>query len=356
MQPYQEEYLANLREVTALSAWRGREGLSFDAYAARLRENEARVEQLARRDMELLRGQFFPLLDNLFAADGAALEDLEEFAARLLGRPEELDAGLFCQIRQALLSMARQNRDRAGAIRELYWLGMGRHSRVSKLVGLELPLVEKFVVQMRLCFTEAAAYLKYYDELEDAETRGYILRSRANIALGPFKSPGEKIRLVKQTLQILQDKGYQEKAPELPWDRYIYMTHQHMASSISYHKDTAMSAEDMANIMESVYIVYQDRMEEARRNHVQPPAQAAFRVYAVEYYCGLDTLDGLLTKLEELMDGADLTDFSGDGMSRNGPNTWGDCTAGLWNIWRPFPRHRKTRRFFITCGSCRRPL
>lgn len=84
MQPYQEEYLANLREVTALSAWRGREGLSFDAYAARLRENEARVEQLARRDMELLRGQFFPLLDNLFAADGAALEDLEEFAARLL--------------------------------------------------------------------------------------------------------------------------------------------------------------------------------------------------------------------------------------------------------------------------------
>ncbi len=314
MQPYQEEYLANLREVTALSAWRGREGLSFDAYAARLRENEARVEQLARRDMELLRGQFFPLLDNLFAADGAALEDLEEFAARLLGRPEELDAGLFCQIRQALLSMARQNRDRAGAIRELYWLGMGRHSRVSKLVGLELPLVEKFVVQMRLCFTEAAAYLKYYDELEDAETRGYILRSRANIALGPFKSPGEKIRLVKQTLQILQDKGYQEKAPELPWDRYIYMTHQHMASSISYRKDTAMSAEDMADIMESVYIVNQRQVREAEARGERTPMRWIFPYHAIEYYCGMHSLEQLLAEIEKLLDAVDPTDFSADGM------------------------------------------
>jgi len=272
------------------------------------------VEQLARRDMELLRGQFFPLLDNLFAADGAALEDLEEFAARLLGRPEELDAGLFCQIRQALLSMARQNRDRAGAIRELYWLGMGRHSRVSKLVGLELPLVEKFVVQMRLCFTEAAAYLKYYDELEDAETRGYILRSRANIALGPFKSPGEKIRLVKQTLQILQDKGYQEKAPELPWDRYIYMTHQHMASSISYRKDTAMSAEDMADIMESVYIVNQRQVREAEARGERTPMRWIFPYHAIEYYCGMHSLEQLLAEIEKLLDAVDPTDFSADGM------------------------------------------
>ncbi len=314
MQPYQEEYLANLREITALSAWRGPEGLSFDGYAARLLENEARVEQLARRDMELLRGQFFPLLDNLFAADGAALADLEAFAARLLGRPEELDAGLFCQIRQALLSMARQNRDRADAIRELYWLGMGRHSRVSKLVGLELPLVEKFVTQMRLCFTEAAAYLKYYDEIEDAETRGYILRSRANIALGVFKSPGEKIRLVKQTLQILQDKGYQEKAPELPWDRYIYMTHQHMASSISYSKDTAMSAEDMANIMESVYTVNQRQIREAEERGERMPIRWVFPYRAIEYYCGMHSLEQLLAEIEKLMDAVDPGDFSVDGM------------------------------------------
>lgn len=314
MQPYQEEYLANLREVTALSAWRGPEGLPFDAYAARLRENEARVEQLARRDMELLRGQFFPLLDNLFAADGAALAELEAFAARLLGRPEELDAGLFCQIRQALLSMARQNRDRAGAIRELYWLGMGRHSRVSKLVGLELPLVEKFVIQMRLCFTEAAAYLKYYDEIEDTETRGYILRSRANIALGLFKSPGEKIRLVKQTLQILQDKGYQEKAPDLPWDRYIYMTHQHMASSISYRKDTAMSAEDMANIMESVYTVNQRQIREAAERGERTPIRWVFPYHAIEYYCGMRSLEQLLAEMEKLLDAVDPADFSADGM------------------------------------------
>lgn len=126
-------------------------------------------------------------------------------------------------------------------IRELYWLGMGRNGLVSKLVGLEMKDIDPYTQRMRLCFTEAAAYLKYFDEIEDTETRGYILRCRANIALGQFRSPTEKIRLVKQTLQILQDKGYQEKAPELPWDRFIYLTHQNMSSSISYSKEKVMT-------------------------------------------------------------------------------------------------------------------
>ena len=112
---------------------------------------------------------------------------------------------------------------------------------------------------MRLCFTEAAAYLKYYDEIEDDQTRGYILRSRANMALGAFKSPGEKVALVRRTLQILQDQEYQAKAPGLPWERFIYMTHQHMAASISYSKEKVLTPKDMTDIMESVYIVYQRR-------------------------------------------------------------------------------------------------
>ena len=99
---------------------------------------------------------------------------------------------------------------------------------------------------MRLCFMEAAAYLKYFDEISDSGTKGYILRSRANVSLGQFKSPSEKIRLVKYTLQILQDKWYQEKAPELPWSRFIYMTHLQMAASISRSREKAMTPEDIA--------------------------------------------------------------------------------------------------------------
>jgi len=89
-------------------------------------------------------------------------------------------------------------------IRELYWLGLGRNNRCSKMVGLEQSLVEDYMSQMRLCFTEAGAYLKYFDEIEDRETRDYIIRARANMALGQFASSWEKIRRVSQTLKILQ--------------------------------------------------------------------------------------------------------------------------------------------------------
>lgn len=314
MQPYQEEYLDNLRQFAALSQ-RGRPGeLTCEQYAARLTQDRAQIVRLGKRNMELLRTGLFPMLDDLLDATEEERRDVEEFSFRLYDGRTELDVGLFCQIHQALLSLARQKRDRAAMIRELYWLGMGRNSLSSKLVGLDLSDIGEYVTRMRLCFTEAAAYLKYYDEIEDAETRGYILRSRANMSLGQFRSPSEKVHMVKKTLQILQDKGYQEKAPELPWDRFIYLTHQNMTSSIAHSREKVMTPEDMADIMESAYIVYQRRFEEAGQQNRQPPAKSAFGYHAIEYYCGFYDLDHFLSKLEGLLDAADPSDYSSDGI------------------------------------------
>lgn len=314
MQPYQEEYIANLRRIAALTQRRNPGQASFEEYCAQLNRSEAQTAQIAKRSVELLRGRLFPVLDELFQADAGTVQELEEFSSQLYNGRLELDVGLFCQIRQALLTLARQKKDRAAMIRHLYWLGMGRNCLCGKLVGIPFENIAEYMTRMRLCFTEAAAYLKYYDQIEDTETRGYILRSRANISLGQFNSPGEKIRLVKGTLQILQDKSYQEKAPDLPWDRFIYLTHQNMASSISYSREKVMTPQDMADIMESAYIVYQRRFEEEEVQGRQPPAKSAFAYYAIEYYCGLYDLDTLLSKVEGLLDAADPTDYSNDGM------------------------------------------
>ena len=75
-----------------------------------------------------------------------------------------------------------------------------------------------------------------------------------------------------------------------------------------------MSAEDVEAVMESVYIVYQTRMQEAAARGEQMPIHAAFSYYAISYYCGLDTLEGLMTKMEGLMDAADINDFSQETM------------------------------------------
>ncbi|MDE7242621.1 MAG: hypothetical protein K2O18_01405, partial [Oscillospiraceae bacterium] len=230
---------------------------------------------------------------------------------------ETQDEGVFRLIHQALLSLARQKGDRCGTIQELYWLGMGYFWLHSKLTCMPAESVEQYNSKMRFCFTESGAYLKYYDEIDDVETKGYILRARANVSLGSFNSPSERIAIVRNSLRIMQDKSYHEKAPELPWGRYIYMCHQQMTTSISYSKKKVMTPEDMADIMESAYIVYQQRLQETPEGKiVHMAARWAFPYYAIEYYCGLYDLDRLLTKVEKLMDAADPSDHSPDAVYR----------------------------------------
>lgn len=314
MQQYQEEYIENLKDIAALAGHIGQRGGSCAACGPELEARRRFVESRAERNMELLKTKLFPLLDHLPEAGREELQELQEFSEKLFQVGDELDTGLFCKIHQALLNLARLAKDQKGMIRELYWLGLGKHNQCSRLVGLPFGIVENYMSGMRLCFTEAAAYLKYYDQIEDTDTRGYIIRSRANMALGDFSSAGEKIRRVKQTLQILQDKYYQEKEPDLPWERYIFMTHRQMADSISYNRDDVMSAEDIEAVMESVYIVYQTRLQEAAEKKMRAPIQAAFSYASILYYCGLSTLDNLLTQMEQLMDTAEPSDFSYENM------------------------------------------
>lgn len=314
MRPYQKEYIENIREIAALTARKDPDGLTLEAYEARMRRDEAAAWEKVGRNMALLREGLFSTLDHLFEADQETLEELEEFASHLMGGKETQDEGVFRLIHRALLSLARQKGDRRGMIRELYWLGMGYYWLYSKLVGLPLEVTEKYANQMRLNFTEAAAYLKYFEEIEDTETRGYMLRSRANMSLGSFKSSGEKIRLVRDTLCIMQDESYRQTEPDLPWERYLYMTHQQMASSVSYSKEQVMSPEDMAWIMESAYIVYHQRLEEAAASGGHTPLRWAFPYYAMEYYCGIYDMDHLMARIEKLMDQVDPADVSPDGM------------------------------------------
>ncbi len=314
MQPYQEEYIVNLKSLSALTLHNRQRSQTFEEYLENLSQNQQKTEQIVKRNMELLREKLFPILDHIFDASKEELQDLQEFAEKLSNGKEELDNGLFYQIHKALLCFSRLTKDRIGMIRELYWQGMNYYYIYKKLLGLDSEETKTYSSQMRLCFAEAAAYLKYYDKIEDTDTRGYILRSRANMSLGQFKSASEKVHLVKQSLQILQDKEYQKKEPNLPWDRYIYMSHQQMAASISYNRENTMTPQDVADIMESVYIVYQKRLQEAASKNELPPMRSQFSYYAIEYYCGLDDLDGLLTKMESLMNMADPTNFSVEGM------------------------------------------
>lgn len=314
MQRYQEEYIENLKKIRALNLRKSASGKSFEEYCAEMLRDRKSAELIIKRNMLILRERLFPILDNLFKADKNEFEELKTFSSELLSPGNESDVGLFCQIQRSMLSYARFNKERDAMIEGLYWLGIGYNSMCAKLIGLEYSVCEKYYSQMRLCFAEAAAYLKYFNELDSTETRGYILRSRANMSLGGFKSNVEKIRMVKRTLMIFQDPEYREKAPELPWDKYVYTIHRQMASSACYKKEIDLTPQDVADFMESVYIIYETRLREAKENNESTPIRPRFSCYVAEYYCGLYGFEELLSKIEELMDSADYNDHSEDTM------------------------------------------
>lgn len=87
-----------------------------------------------------------------------------------------------------------------------------------------------------------------------------------------------------------------------------------MASSISYSRENDMTPQDVTTIMESAHIVHRQRIQEAVAKNEAPPMRSAFSCYAIEYYCGLLTLEELLGRMEELMDLADTSDFSCESM------------------------------------------
>lgn len=314
MQQYWEEYIDNLNKIRSLTIRKSAKGKSFKEYCTEIFRDRELLEQTAKRNMELLRNKLFPLLDNMFEASEKELRELKEFAARLSGVEDELDTGLFCHIHRALLSYARLTKNRAEMIEHLYWLGIGHNNMNSKLIGLSYSHCEKYYSQMRLCFAEAAAYLKYFDSDYSTETKAYILRSRANMSLGGFKSSVEKIRIVKRTLMIFQDEGCRQKAPELPWDKYVYTIHRQMASSADYKKETELTPQDIEDYMESVYLIYETRLKEAEKNNEEVPIRPRFYCYVAGYYCGLYNFEEFLSKIEGLMNAANTSDYSEDSM------------------------------------------
>lgn len=317
MRPYQEEYIANSREFNALTVKRLPEDRSFADYAARMGQQRARRETLGSRNMELLREELLPTLDHLPNADGETLAELEEWGRQMFNGRDGLDVGQFCLIHRSLLGLARQKGDRKDIIRELYWLGIGYHAFYgSRLAGLDEVYAATYLNSMRLCFAEASAYLKYFDEIQDTETRGYIMRSLANVAMGASYSVSARITLLKRALQVFQDPYYREKEPGLPWDRYVRQTHLLMTSSISHDGKRAMKPQDVSEIMESAHIIYHDQVEAAKKKGEALPAQQLFRTASIEYFCGILNLDTFLSILERQMDAADSHSFSDENAYR----------------------------------------
>ncbi len=318
MKDYQTQYIANLTRAAQLGEIRAELSPDAEHFWEERQKNRAAIVRLVKENTSLLRANLFPVLDNIASASREEIKDLEEFALALIPGGRQLDVMLSYTIHNTLIAYARQWELRDLLIRELYHTAMAvyyLHTMIQDIAP------ERYRWKMQLLFGEAASYIKLYDEIEDPETRGYIHRSMANLALGYSSSPPatgkRKMETIRRSLQILTDPVFQAKTPSLPWDLYIYKSHQERTTSLSFLRSGGADAQTTREVMESAEYV-RDRQKRDSERTGQPPSLRWSVVYeSSQYHCGILTLEAFLKRLEEFYLSRDPSDYSPDGSYAN---------------------------------------
>ena len=297
MQPYQEQYIQNVKEIADI--WQFTVPASVSAgfeswYDGRIRIRD-RMKALAAENGALLVDYLYPTLDSLYEADAGVLRDLEAFADFLMDWRTNLDCGVYVTIHDALLRLYRTRKDRDGMIRELYKLGMGYYYLNRIVTGVDCRETDAFHLFNEMLFTEASAYLRYFDTLGDETTRGYVIRSLANITLCT-QDRKKRIDISMRTLEILRNEKFRQDAPGLPWDAFIRKTHQQMSTNRSALRTTDLTKEEIAAVLDSCYEVF--RQEDGAAD---PSVRWLWPYYDMEYNCGYVTLNETLDRLERLI-------------------------------------------------------
>ncbi len=304
MKAYQEEYL-EIMHAAAQNEVPSAAELGPEEFVAAAIESNRASQRAVERGTCILRDGLFPLLDNILSASEDEIASLGEFAEKLMSSEGLSDPGLYYRVHLALMSYARHKKLRDMLIKELYYVGMSLYYLENMLSP---NVIRLYTARMRLCFMESASYFENgYDDIKDPATRGFIHRSMGNIALSydtadPASSKA-KLDATTRSIEILSDPDVRAKTPSLPWDTYLYKSHQERTTLLSFLRTGLAGPDAFAKVLESAQIV-QSRQEKAaleRGEPLMPRWQYAYM--AAKYHCGAmllpDLLDGLysLSKL-----------------------------------------------------------
>lgn len=311
MREYQKEYIDSVREIAALSRVCPTDAPDFETwYEGRVRAN-ARVSELKKKNVKLLNDNLFPFLDGLYGAKQEDIDELVAFSDALMDQKTNLDCGTYVLIHESLLSFYRTTKQRENVIRELYKLGMGMYYLRRHSDGIEDRLVSEMSFQNELLFTEAASYLKYFDDFEDEETKGYVVRSLGNIAITGV-DVHRKIAASSKVLKVIRDESYRKSAPGLPWDSFLINTHRQMSSNRTSLTLGTLSKEELSEVLDSCYEVF--KPEDGTND---PSIRWLWPYYDMEYCCGYVDLATTAHRLEELVSRTPFDRYDGTGLYGN---------------------------------------
>ena len=311
MENWQKTYIENTRSISRLSNFFASEGSAPETWAADRQKAREQCVLLRKENISLLNRYLFPALDELHSLDSTSVDALVAFADELLDWKTNLDPGVYVVIHDALLSVARVRKDTDAVIRELYKLGMGYYYLRRYLNGIDVPEAAAFEFQNEMVFTEAGSYLHYFDQLENEDTKGYIIRAMANVALCT-RNTSRRIAASAKTLQVAQDPHYRQQAPNLPWDAFVRKTHQQMSANREELSSGTMTTAELAAVLDSCYEIF--KPEEQSEN---PSVRWIWPFYEMEYNCGYVSAEVTLSRIEHLVSKTPPDQFDMSGLYAN---------------------------------------
>ena len=318
MKAYQEQYIANLRRVFELNAPPAQIPSDAAEYVKDRNRRVLQARRLSEENTRLLRGELFPLLDNIITAGPGDVENLEDFAASLQEGAAYLDLVLCYSLHSALIVYARHWGLRDMLIRELY---NGAMALFYMQNILSLSGQSRYRLKMSLLFSEAASYIRQYDDIESQETRGYIHRAMGNLALvysDLTKEDGaKKMAAIRRSLRILTDPAFRDKSPDLPFELYIYKSHQERTTGLGLFRAGIEDHEILREVMESAEYVMDVQLKNCEKQGGQPAHRWRYVYEAAQYHCGVQDLGYLLGWFEKIYMERDEGDYSGEGVYRN---------------------------------------
>ena len=307
MLPYQTKYIENVKEIAA--AYRLFGGSPEDENAAS--SIDEHIKKLRSENSSLLSEGLFPALDDLHNASEDTIKGLEEFAGALMDWQTNLDCGIYILIHDSLLRMYRFRKDRSNIIKELYMLGMGLYYQNRSIQGIDSEEVRNRHFRNEMVFTEAGSYLKFFPEISDEQTKGYIIRALANIAICS-EDLKRRVAVSSRVLQIVQDDYYRSLAPSLPWDTFLERTHMQMSANRAVLSKGNLNSNELASVLESCEVVFKPQ-----EGTEEPNIRWLWPYYEMEYTCGFVDLQTTLSRMRKLIDDTSFDQYDMSGLYGN---------------------------------------
>lgn len=321
-----ERYVRNITRVQALTKPPLTRDMPQEEVLRAIHENAIQQHDLRVENDEILN-------ELIFAQDPAELTDeqigdLSALADALFNYTSSLDVGIAYRIHQLLYACATRRGDRNMIIRELYYQGLTLQYLNLKDSNNDLNL---YYAQIGDYYTRGAAYMSEYEQIEDQETRGYIIRCMGNRKFGLRFLHGQNVELhprevlrdyesydrcFRETLAIVDNPRYRAMNPDLPWERYAYALHMDRTSYLTmlraYQDDRIAQA-----VYESAQFVYEYRAKSRYAKNSYNLETFQYIYPAALYHAGKISIQELIRELFALCQQVHPNDYSSAGIMFN---------------------------------------